>query len=232
MVSPETCKEQLLYEIQGTYYLNGDVTAVIEDAKLEQVGKNRVQLSGITGRPPPYTTKCGLTAFGGYQAEVHWAMVGLDIPEKVKLLKSQLRHAFGKARLAKLAYWDVTAYGSSPENARNQNAATVDVRLIAQSRNIEDLSEENFLSPALNMNMHTYPAATFHTDLRTAVPKEVSRLHAFEDIYLTNSAVHGVLPDTYSTAYTNGTLLEPKALNFNHSASKEDYCSSSVSAIL
>jgi hypothetical protein len=173
LVSPETCKEQLLYEIQGLYYLNCDVTAVIDQVSLTQIGKDRVRLSGVTGQPPPATTKCGLTAFGGYQAEIHWAMVGLDIEEKVKLLEAQLRHSFGKARLAKLSLWDVSVYGSAPENPRNQNACTVDLRLIAQSKRAEDLSELNFMRPALDMNMHTYPAATFHTDLRTAVPKPV-----------------------------------------------------------
>jgi hypothetical protein len=174
LVSVETCKEQLLYEIQGMYYLNCDVTAAIDQATLTQEAPNRVRLSGIIGMPPPATTKCGLTAFGGYQAEVHWAMVGLDIEDKVRLLETQLRHSFGKARLAKLSLWDVSVYGSAPENPRNQNASTVDVRLIAQVKNAEDLSEANFLRPALDMNMHTYPAATFHTDLRTAVPKPVS----------------------------------------------------------
>jgi len=82
LVSVETCKEQFLYEIQGTYYLNCDVTAVIEKAALTQIGKNRVRLSGVIGKPPPATTKCGLTAFGGYQAEVHWAMVGLTSTRK------------------------------------------------------------------------------------------------------------------------------------------------------
>jgi Acyclic terpene utilisation family protein AtuA len=176
IVSVETCKEQLLYEIQGIDYLNCDVTAVIDQATFSQIGANRVQLSGVTGKPPPATTKCGLTAFGGYQAEIHWAMVGLDIAEKCQLLESQLRHSFGKARLAKLSLWNMSVYGTAPENPRNQNACTVDVRLIAQSKNIEDLSESNFMRPALDMNMHTYPAATFHTDLRTAVPKSVSRV--------------------------------------------------------
>jgi len=180
LVSVDTCKEQLLYEIQGTYYLNCDVTAVINKASLTQVGSNRVRLSGITGRPPPATTKMGLTAFGGYQAEVHWAMVGLDIDEKVKLLETQLRHNFGKARLSKFSLWNVTVYGTAPENPRNQNAATVDVRLFAQANDAEALSEANFLRPALDMNMHTYPAATFHADLRTAVPKPVGELSTSE----------------------------------------------------
>jgi hypothetical protein len=153
LVSIETCKEQLLYEIQGMYYLNCDVTAVIDQAYFTEIAPNRVRLSGITGRPPPATTKMGLTAFGGYQAEVHWAMIGLDIEARVKLLEAQLRHSFGKARLSKLSLWDISVYGSTPENPRNQNSAIVDVRLFAQAKNAEDLSEVNFVRPALDMNM-------------------------------------------------------------------------------
>ncbi|KAF2400582.1 DUF1446-domain-containing protein [Trichodelitschia bisporula] len=171
LVSVNTCKEQLLYEIQGMYYLNCDVTAVIDKATFTELAPNRVRLSGVTGRPPPGTTKMGLTAFGGYQAEIHWAMVGLDIEDKVKLLEAQLRHTLGEKRLAKFSLFTVTAYGGVLPNPRNQNLATVDVRLFAQARHAEDLSDANFVRPALDMNMHTYPAATFHTDLRTAVPK-------------------------------------------------------------
>lgn len=60
MVTVETCKEQLLYEIQGCYYYNSDVTAKIDEAKFEQLEPDRVRLSGITGLPPPPHTKVNL----------------------------------------------------------------------------------------------------------------------------------------------------------------------------
>jgi len=50
---------QLLYEIQGPQYYNCDVTAQIENIKMEQVGENRVKVSGVKGLPPPPTTKVG-----------------------------------------------------------------------------------------------------------------------------------------------------------------------------
>lgn len=43
---------QLLYEIQGPQYYNCDVTAQLEGIKLEQVGEDRVQVSGVKGTPP------------------------------------------------------------------------------------------------------------------------------------------------------------------------------------
>jgi hypothetical protein len=156
LVSKETCKEQLLYEIQGMYYLNCDVTAVIDQACFTDIAPNRVRLSGVTGQPPPATTKMGLTAFGGYQAEIHWAMIGLDIEDRVKLLEMQVRHSFGKERIAKFSLFDVSAYGSAPEDPRNQNSAIIDVRLFAQARNAEDLSEKNFIRPALDINMRKF----------------------------------------------------------------------------
>lgn len=42
MVTVETCKAQLLYEIQGPYYYNSDVVAVLDNIKMSQVGENRV----------------------------------------------------------------------------------------------------------------------------------------------------------------------------------------------
>jgi hypothetical protein len=50
---------QLLYEIQGPQYYNCDVTAWLEDIKIEQVGEDQVKVSGVKGLPPPPTTKVG-----------------------------------------------------------------------------------------------------------------------------------------------------------------------------
>jgi hypothetical protein len=42
MVTVDTCKAQLLYEIQGPLYYNSDVVAVLDKIKIEQAGKDRV----------------------------------------------------------------------------------------------------------------------------------------------------------------------------------------------
>ena len=68
-VAVNTTKVQLLYEIQGPYYLNPDVIAHINGAKLEEIANDRVKLSRIRGLPLPRTTKLAVCLFGGYQAE-------------------------------------------------------------------------------------------------------------------------------------------------------------------
>lgn len=42
MVTPETCKAQLVYEIQGPLYYNPDVVAVLDEIIMENEGANRV----------------------------------------------------------------------------------------------------------------------------------------------------------------------------------------------
>lgn len=61
---------QLLYEIQGPLYMGSDVVAEISNIKMEQVGEDRVKVSGIKGLPPPPTTKIGLAISSSYTCEL------------------------------------------------------------------------------------------------------------------------------------------------------------------
>ena len=69
MVTEETVKCQMLYEIQGNEYLNSDVKAILDDVQIKQEGKDRVRFSGIKGHPPPPTTKLAIFFAGGYEAQ-------------------------------------------------------------------------------------------------------------------------------------------------------------------
>lgn len=42
MVTVDTCKAQLLYEIQGPLYYNSDVVARLDEIKIEQAGVDKV----------------------------------------------------------------------------------------------------------------------------------------------------------------------------------------------
>ena len=50
-VKIETCKSQLLYEIQGPWHYNSDVTAELREIVFEQVDKDRVRVTGVKGMP-------------------------------------------------------------------------------------------------------------------------------------------------------------------------------------
>ncbi|KDN62535.1 hypothetical protein CSUB01_02252 [Colletotrichum sublineola] len=169
MVTLETCKAQLLYEIQGPYYYNSDVVAILDSIEMTQVGENKVRVFNVGNIKPPPTTKVGITAKGGYQAEAHYFLCGLDIREKAALFERQLRHVLDEESFSCLKF---RTNGSCPVNPANQDAATVDLRVFAQARDKEALSQSKFLKPIVDNIMQSYPGATFHLDARQGLPKE------------------------------------------------------------
>src|SRR3954468_7711210 len=90
LVSVGTVTAQLLYEIAGPAYANPDVTARFDTITLEQVGADRVRVSGVKGEPPPATTKVAMNYEGGFRNTVTLMLTGLDIEEKADLVERSL----------------------------------------------------------------------------------------------------------------------------------------------
>ncbi|MBP2017603.1 hypothetical protein J2Z79_000988 [Symbiobacterium terraclitae] len=69
-VDLKSVKEQFLYEIHDpTNYITPDVVCDLTTTRLEQVGENRVRVSGTTGRPAPPTLKALLGYADGWMGE-------------------------------------------------------------------------------------------------------------------------------------------------------------------
>lgn len=171
-VSVDTCTAQLLYEIQGPWYFNSDVTAVLTNISFEHLSTDRVALRGVGSSPPPPTTKVGITAEGGFQAELWWFLVGLDIEEKARMMEAQIRRTL--APFSKdYTTLQFQTLGSYAPNPRNQNSATVPFRILVQARTAEALAVPRFLRPVLDNMMQAYPGATSQLDVRLAFPKPI-----------------------------------------------------------
>jgi hypothetical protein len=219
-VSSQTCTSQLLYEIQGPWYYNSDVTAVLDGIWFEQLGPDRVALRGVKGEMPPSTTKVGLTAKGGYQAEVHWFPCGLDIPEKARMLEDQVRHLL-KPHIHRFSRLEFTLNGTAGENASSQRAATVDLRVFAQAPREEDLSPAKFLRPVIDPIMQSYPGATFQLDLRTAFPKPIYEYYVTllpqddveHRVHLWDESSFVIPPPPKSKTYTAQQPSQPTTTN-------------------
>ncbi|PYH48332.1 acyclic terpene utilization AtuA family protein [Aspergillus saccharolyticus JOP 1030-1] len=171
-VTVDTCTAQLLYEIQGPRYLNSDVTALLSDISFEQLGTNRVALHGVGSAPPPATTKVGISARGGFQAEASYFLVGLDIPAKARMLEAQIRHLLAPyaAGFTQLTF---STLGSAPDDPRTQDSATVTFRVVAQARTADALAPSRFLRPITDNIMQGYPGATWHIDTRQGFPRPI-----------------------------------------------------------
>ncbi len=92
-----TVTSQLLYEIGGPAYLGPDVTARFDSIELDQVGPDRVRISGVRGQAPPSTLKVAMNELGGYRNSFTVALTGLDIE--------------AKADFAQATFWDACPYG-------------------------------------------------------------------------------------------------------------------------
>ncbi|CAN9245752.1 unnamed protein product [Alternaria alternata] len=171
---------QLLYEIQGPLYYNCDVTADLTDIKIEQIGEDQVKVSGVKGLPPPPTTKVGLTGFAGWQAEYHIYLVGLHIEEKCKWIEEQIRYELGPELIKKFDVLKFMQNGSSVIDCRNQDVATVDFRVFAQSKDRELLNMRNpkgFFRISMVNFLMSCPGASLGNDVRQAEGKPYYEYH-------------------------------------------------------
>ncbi|KAF2679247.1 DUF1446-domain-containing protein [Lentithecium fluviatile CBS 122367] len=209
-VSVNTLTSQLLYEIQGPWYFNSDVTAILDNISFDHISGNRVALRGVKGALPPPTTKVGITAKPIYQAEMHWFITGLDVTAKARMMEHQIRTIMA-AHIYKFLHLSFQTIGSVPENPSSQNAATVDFRVIAQARRAEDLAPDKFIRPCIDPIMCTYPGATPHLDLRQAFPKEVYEYYVTllpqsaisHQVHLSSGEVITIPPPPQTRTYPN-----------------------------
>ncbi|CAK7206159.1 hypothetical protein SEUCBS139899_008944 [Sporothrix eucalyptigena] len=174
-VSVGTVESQLLYEIQGPLYYGSDVTAHIEGIKMEQLGKDKVLVTGVKGLPAPSTTKVGITAFGGYQAEFHIFICGLDLEAKAEWTEKQIRHSIGK-NIDQFSCLSFQLNGYTMENPRSIESSTVDFRIFAQTKNKKLMDSASVDVPGLNRwclenFLQSCPGATLGNDMRQSEGK-------------------------------------------------------------
>lgn len=166
-VTPDTVTAQVLYEIQGTRYLNSDVTVHLDDITLTKVGKDRVEVGGIVGSPPPVTTKVAMFAPVGYKITNTVFATSPDIPAKVELMRAQVGH--GKPTGVQL---EVQPLGVAAEDPQHQWEATVAVRFMAIAKTREELLEFNLAQRLGALYLQSIPG--FFTDALTPFNKKPS----------------------------------------------------------
>ena len=100
IVSTETCKEQLLYEVQDpSNYICPDVVADFTSVRFKSAGKDKVEVIGGTGKPRPPTLKVLVGIREGYIAEEMVLFAGPGAIERAELAKSILLDRFRQINL-------------------------------------------------------------------------------------------------------------------------------------
>ena len=154
LVSVGTVTAQLLYEIQGLRYLNPDATARFDSIRLEQVGADRVRVSGIRGEPPPPTTKVCINYLGGYRNAMTFVLTGLDIAAKAETAEQTLWTLLGgKERFAETHVQLVRSDRPDPET---NDEAFAYLRVLVKDPDASRVGRA-FSNKAVEMALANYP---------------------------------------------------------------------------
>lgn len=156
LVSIGTVTAQLLYEIAEPAYVNPDVVARFDTIDLEEVGSNRVRVTGVRGEPPPGDLKVCINYVGGYRNSVTFGLTGLDIEDKARLAtETLLARAGGRDRFDEV---DVRLLRTDRPDPRTCDEATAYLRVTVKDRDREKVGRA-FSNRATEMLTANYPGA-------------------------------------------------------------------------
>lgn len=104
-ITRATCTEQLLYEIHDPCaYLTPDVSADFSHVSLEQIGVNRVRVSGGRGNPRPNGLKVSVGYHDGYMGEGQISYAGPGALARARLAKEILAERLRGCSLSELRF--------------------------------------------------------------------------------------------------------------------------------
>lgn len=105
LVTVGTVKEQLLYEVHDpSSYVTPDVVVDMTTLSLQQVGHNRVRVSGVTGKPRPETLKLNFGRVEGYIREIIYTFGWPRAYDKLEQLKTMVNNTLKSLPIRRVEY--------------------------------------------------------------------------------------------------------------------------------
>jgi hypothetical protein len=153
-VTVGTVTAQLLYEVEGPRYASPDVVARFDTLRLEEIGRDRVRISGARGLPAPDTLKVGINYLGGYRNTMTFVLTGLDIEAKAKLVRETLRRRLAGER--PVAAMDVTLVRADRADPRTNDEASAFLRVTVKDPDPGKVGRA-FSSAVVEMALSSYP---------------------------------------------------------------------------
>ena len=155
-VTVETVTAQLLYEIDRAEYVGPDVVSRFDTIHLDQVGPDRVRISGVVGAPPPPDLKVGTVRLAGFRNATTFVLTGLDIPQKAALVRDQVEQALGDHRPAEV---DWTLARTDHADADTEEAASALLHLSVRDPSADPVGRA-FSRVPIELALASYPG--FH----------------------------------------------------------------------
>lgn len=158
-VSPATVAEQITYEVHDpARYVLPDVTCDFSDVRLQQIGKDRVLVTGARGLPAPVNYKASLTYHDGYRCMATMLIAGREAVAKAKCvgeaILARTRWMLSEAGFADYARTSIEVLGSeSLYGAQSRALSSREVILKIATMHADDAALQLFAR-------EIYPAAT------------------------------------------------------------------------
>ena len=149
LVNEQVVKEQLLYEIHDpSHYITPDVILDFSDVTVNQIGRDRVQVSGMRGSPAPTTIKATVCFDGGWLGEGEISYAGPNcrararIAADVLLERLKIRNLVVEARVDLIGVSSVHD-GDGRALWRHSDAEPEDIRVrLAVSARTQDDADQ------------------------------------------------------------------------------------------
>lgn len=196
LVSVGTVKAQLLYEISSPAYLNPDVISHFDTMKIEQVGEDRVYVSGCRGSSPTPTHKVCINTAGGYRNGLELLLTGLDIEEKAHIFTDALFDLVGGEEQFDDVH--IQLIRTDKENPNTNEEAQAALRISVKSKD-QKLVGRLFNAKSTELALANFPGFTGRpmgaqgTPFITYWPALVDSKHIVESVYC-GGKVTEVLP--------------------------------------
>ncbi|WP_314037683.1 acyclic terpene utilization AtuA family protein [Dietzia sp. CH92] len=168
VVTVDTVRAQMMYEVGGPEYHNPDVVARLDTVQVEQAGPDAVRIYGATGTQPSDATKLSLTYEGGWKNSAIIGMTGRHMQEKLAWLKRQIRRAVGDESSFDRFRYTVVGPESVSDGNLEQSTALVFVSVL--DRDPAKVGRRNFADPIVQLGTNNEPGLFF------AVPPQREKL--------------------------------------------------------
>lgn len=180
VVTIDTVTAQLMYEIQGRYYDNPDVSADLQSIRLTEDGPDRVLIDSVTGVAPPVQLKVSTNTLGGYRNQMEFVLVGLDLAEKEAWLRAQLDAALSANRPAEVIWTRGPRPGT---DADSEEGAACRLRCVVKDPSPDPVGKP-FTAAGIELALASYPGFTL-----TGLPAKASPYGVYRPAYVDRDEV-------------------------------------------
>ncbi len=184
VVSVGTVSEQMLYEIGDPQaYVLPDVVCDFSTARIEQIGEDRVQVSGAKGRTAPDTYKVSATYADEFRGGTYMTFYGIDASRKARALGEAIfkaaRRVFRNAGLADFSETSIELLGTETHYgafSKVKNSREIVMKIAVKHPDIGGIGI--FLKEAVGLGLATPPGLSGFAGSRPS-PSPVVRLFSY-----------------------------------------------------